>query len=154
MTKQPVFVATKPVQVRQGDVLITPFKVQAPPTSADCGEIQEEGERIVLAHGEVTGHAHAIYPQQDIAEKVQFDPSIIAGNDMEFEADPKPATLYKLYNICDYINTSFLTGAYLHVRTRCFLRHEEHSTIVLPPGHYGVLIQHEITDEELRRVAD
>lgn len=152
---QPVYVATKPVQVRQGDVLITPIPLyRMPIQTADLGDIQEEGDRIVLAHGEVTGHAHAIYPSLDIQQRVQFDPCELAGNDMKFEPDPKPATLRVLRNANRYIPTTFMDGSYLEVRTRCFLRHEEHSTIVLPPGHYVVLIQHEITDEELRRVAD
>lgn len=42
---------------RQGDVLIVP--VSKMPTTASEPVAREQG-RIVLAHGEVTGHAHAI----------------------------------------------------------------------------------------------
>lgn len=41
---------------RQGDVLIIP--VAAMPTG--LAKIKRENGRVVLAHGEVTGHAHAI----------------------------------------------------------------------------------------------
>jgi hypothetical protein len=43
--------------VRQGDVLI----VQAKETQG--AEIPERNGRVVLAYGEVTGHAHAFYEQ-------------------------------------------------------------------------------------------
>jgi hypothetical protein len=42
---------------RQGDVALV--RVEALPTGAKEVEPEEEG-RIVLAHGEVTGHAHAV----------------------------------------------------------------------------------------------
>ncbi len=42
-------------QFRQGDVLLV--KVDALPAGA---ELQEVEDRIVLAYGEVTGHAHAV----------------------------------------------------------------------------------------------
>lgn len=43
-------------QYRQGDVLLIPVDV------VPDGAVQEapDGERVVLAYGEVTGHAHAI----------------------------------------------------------------------------------------------
>lgn len=43
-------------QFRQGDVLIE--KVDALPQGVRA--IEREGGRVILAHGEVTGHAHAI----------------------------------------------------------------------------------------------
>jgi hypothetical protein len=41
---------------RQGDVLVVP--VQSIPDALES--IDREGGRVVLAHGEVTGHAHTI----------------------------------------------------------------------------------------------
>lgn len=41
---------------RQGDVLIR--RVDSIP--ADAKKMDREGGRVILAHGEVTGHAHAI----------------------------------------------------------------------------------------------
>ena len=42
-------------QGRQGDVLLT--VVHAEPTGK---EVEREADKVVLAHGEATGHAHAI----------------------------------------------------------------------------------------------
>lgn len=42
--------------VRQGDVLLIP--VDGIP--AEAVRVQREGGRLILAHGEATGHAHAI----------------------------------------------------------------------------------------------
>lgn len=46
----------KPKMYRQGDVLL--MQIDAMPASAEESEL--EGGRIILAHGEVTGHAHAV----------------------------------------------------------------------------------------------
>ena len=46
-------------------------------------------------------------------------------------------------------------GAYLEVKEApAPLKHEEHATVVLPPGLYDVLRQTEYTPQELRNVAD
>lgn len=47
---------TKPTIYRQGDVLLQ--RVENTPTNLT--PIPREGGKVVLAHGEVTGHAHAI----------------------------------------------------------------------------------------------
>lgn len=44
--------------IRQGDVLVAPTTEHLP---KDAVEIPMDGERLVLAYGEVTGHAHAMY---------------------------------------------------------------------------------------------
>ena len=49
-------------QIRQGDVLITAIKA----IPAGCKKISPVDGRIVLAHGEVTGHAHAIYEPEKV----------------------------------------------------------------------------------------
>ena len=46
----------KSTTIRQGDVLLVP--VASLP--AGCVEVPNDKGRIVLAYGEVTGHAHAI----------------------------------------------------------------------------------------------
>lgn len=63
---QTVRLMTKPSMARQGDVLIVPVSKAVDP--ADLGVLLEEPEksRVVLAHGEATGHAHAFYPSLDI----------------------------------------------------------------------------------------
>jgi len=49
-------------QVRQGDVLIERVDAEVP---AGATEVKTDG-RVVLAYGEVTGHAHAIYPEAGV----------------------------------------------------------------------------------------
>jgi hypothetical protein len=56
---------------RQGDVLIVPVKTI--PKSVE--PINREGGRVVLAHGEVTGHAHAI---KDRSAALFRDPKLAA----------------------------------------------------------------------------
>ena len=130
-----IHLMTKPKMARQGDVLLIPITHR--PDDADLGQTLMEGGRLVLAHGEATGHAHVIYP--DVAEAV-------------------PATLFELRNVRKYVELADgfqVDGLYLEARERCFLRHEEHSTIALAPGHYVVIRQHEADAfDELRRVAD
>lgn len=48
-------------QIRQGDVLLR--KVRSIPKAA---KPQAQKDRIVLAYGEVTGHAHAIHELEDV----------------------------------------------------------------------------------------
>lgn len=132
---------------RQGDVLIIP--ALEPFDKKDLGApiMEENGKRITLALGEVTGHAHAFYPDMDIAE------GLVAANDSAWQSH---ATLYPLSNIKRYCKTSFADGIRaLRLTTRCFLRHEEHAYQSFPPGDYVVIQQH-VGDElgEIRRATD
>ena len=109
---------------RQGDVLLIPIERAAPtfvqPVPRDKG-------RIVLAYGEVTGHAHAISaPNCDLVEE-----SIPLGR-----LSPNPRR--------------WLTV----VKQDVLLEHEEHGPIVLPPGTYIVKRQREYSPERIRNVAD
>jgi hypothetical protein len=52
---------------RQGDVLLR--RVESLP--ADCQVVPREAGRIVLAHGELTGHAHAIAAPAALATLLQ-----------------------------------------------------------------------------------
>lgn len=56
---------------RQGDVLVVP--VESIPKKLE--RIDREGGRVVLAHGEVTGHAHAI---RDSRAALFRDPKLAA----------------------------------------------------------------------------
>ena len=105
-------------QFRQGDVLITP--IAAKPATA-IEPIDREGGRVILAHGELTGHAHAI-----------------ARPNATLFRDPKLAAIFLQ-----------VTGS-----EPALLEHEEHSTIVLPPGDYEVRRQREYHPEAIRNVAD
>jgi hypothetical protein len=101
---------------RQGDVLIIP--VESIPARLE--PVAREGGRVVLAYGEVTGHAHAIKAE---GAALFRDPNLVAVF-MTVTGDPVA------------------------------LEHDEHSTIVIPPGDYRVIRQREYTPEEIRNVAD
>ena len=104
------------VMFRQGDVLIRSTNI------TEKGDaIERDNGRVVLAYGEVTGHAHAI-------------------------AAPNA----KLFALAGEMTRYLLQVT----KTPVELKHEEHSTIVLPPGNYEVVRQREYTPQGLRNVAD
>lgn len=85
----------------------------------------------MLAFGEVTGHAHAIYDYEAAATEIA-------------EAAIARARLWRTAD-----------GArYLEVRETVLLKHEEHTTHELTPGIYQLPNQVEYSPAELRRVAD
>lgn len=106
---------------RQGDVLV----VAVEEIPAGAKEVPREDGRVVLAHGEVTGHAHAILAPQA-----------------------------QLYAMEDTGSGGAPPRRYLGLSTPAELQHEEHSTIALPAGKYEVVRQREYHPEELRQVAD
>ena len=120
----------KPLIVRQGDVLLV--------RNDDLGiagrkRIPREEGRVVLAHGELTGHAHAIAS--------------------------KHAALYKADASTPPLNATSEAAAQqmigiLNARRAVVLAHEEHAPIRLPAGRYHVIRQREYSPEELRLVAD
>ncbi len=113
-----------PFIVRQGDVLVA--RIDALP--ANLKPIPREAGRIVLAHGEVTGHAHAV-----------FEPHAT-----HFSAPDESASAPALAAV-----------TYLEVKeAMAALTHEEHATIQLPPGTYKVVRQREYSPAALRNVAD
>lgn len=105
---------------RQGDVLV--LSVAEIPAGAK--EVLREDGRVVLAHGEVTGHAHAILAPT--------------------------AMLYAF----EEAGGGGAQRRYLGLAEPVALQHEEHSTIHLPPGDYEVVRQREYHPEEIRTVAD
>ena len=116
---------------RQGDVLLVGIKPheakQLPKTGKD---LREQG-RVVLAHGEVTGHAHVVLSGKETGR---------GKGTIEFQ---------------EMVGTDHLAARILNVKGRAAeLRHDEHATIVLPRGHYRVMRQREYSPQEIRRVAD
>lgn len=123
---------TKPQPIRQGDVLLSPVKALPP----GCAEVQMDKGRIVLAYGEVTGHAHAI-----------SDHGISIGPEAAAEIAEAAIARAKLWRAPS-------GERFLEVKEAVTLRHEEHTQHVIPPGIYQVPQQVEYTPAELRRVAD
>ena len=111
---------------RQGDVLIERI-VRIPATAAP----QKPSTRIILAHGEATGHHHALETT---------DPAdwwITRGTSADSQ---KPATL------AGALFVVLLTGGRVS--------HQEHADIQLPPGNYRITRQREYSPGSLRNVAD
>jgi hypothetical protein len=102
---------------RQGDVLIA--RVEEVPE--DLEKVPCDRGRLVLAYGEVTGHAHVVAGEAEL-----FTPADVEDLERRF----------------------------LRVEQEATVVHEEHDTIVLPPGDYEVLRQREYAPEEIRTVAD
>lgn len=123
------------IQQRQGDVLIVP--IDAIPDAAKPAR-RDALDRIVLAEGEASGHAHAIR-----ARDVQA-----------FRMETAETDAHRAANraLIDYI---FVGGGGAE------LAHEydsgkkaEHDTLALAPGAYRVVQQREYSPEEIRQVAD
>lgn len=115
---------TAPTQFRQGDVLIT--LLAALPSAVDLTKPRaRDGGRVILAYGEVTGHAHAIADTLEAPAAALFD-------------DPNGS------------DGSFI----MLVQSDTGLVHEEHGRIDLPAGSYRVTRQREYTPEAIRNVAD
>jgi hypothetical protein len=116
---------------RQGDVLL--IRVKELPKRG-LKEAPLDNNRIVLAYGEVTGHAHAIAL-----------PAPVAGVEKgkELAVPKKTAVLWD-------------AGAerFLQVLEKTSLRHEEHAPIPIEPGIYKVVRQREYDPEQNRMVAD
>jgi len=111
---------------RQGDVLIE--RINKIPTTAVK---QKRSRRILLAHGEVTGHHHCL----EVSDPADWwkDGEIPTTNE-------KP---------------SFLAGAlFLSLPAGGAVVHQEHSKIELPPGNFKVTRQREYSPEAIRNVAD
>jgi len=128
----------KLLQLRQGDVQIQ----QVAKLPAGCTEVPPEGNRIVLAHGEVTGHAHAIY---DHITRREVTPG--AADEIAEAAIARAQSKARLLIAPN-------GERYLEVTETVNLRHEEHTAHALPPGIYHLPRQMEYSPAELRRVAD
>lgn len=110
--------------LRQGDVLI----VKVDDDSIDLSDKKtdkRDNNRVVLAYGEVTGHAHAIHEDNAFLFTVKDAPEL------------------------------FNKEVYLRVNDRAVnLVHEEHSTLSINPGTYKIIHQKEYTPESIRSVVD
>ena len=106
--------------IRQGDVLLVRV-ADLPKGAKDI----TQGNRIVLAEGEATGHAHAV---------------------MEPRTAERPKGKAVLW--------SAGAERYIQVLEAVALKHEEHAAVPLEPGLYKIGIQREYSPEAIRNVAD
>ncbi len=112
---------------RHGDVIIRHINTDIP-EQAESWRDPKDG-RMILAYGEVTGHAHAVVGDADLLEiPAEVTERTISGVEKWLEVHAGGAKVV----------------------------HEEHATIELPPGRYAIFRQREYTsaDMEPRYVAD
>lgn len=105
--------------IRQGDVLVVPVKALPKNKTA----VPPENGRVVLAHGEATGHHHSFALSDRIA---LFREDGAGGGLFLSVSGDAPAEL----------------------------QHQEHSTLLVPPGAYKVIRQRVWSAGMARRVAD
>lgn len=135
-TKKTTRASTYPIgwYGRQGDV-----HVERIADATETGErVGKEGGRVVLAHGEVTGHAHAIET-----------PSLAS----LFALTPSSTKTFR--DLFPDLTTEALAGCrILKVKKRTRLVHEEHGAIPLNAGTYAVVRQQEYQEGAFNNVAD
>lgn len=130
-------VKKQPFVIRQGDVLLT----QVTGLPVGCTEVPLDNGRIILAYGEVTGHAHAI--------RVKAEDTAISAEAVRIAsgAISRAKASAKLY-------ATPQGERYLVVDAPVMLSHEEHTAHEIPPGIYLVPVQVEYKPEFIRQVAD
>lgn len=111
--------------IRQGDVGIR--KTTKKP-SAQAKAVTDNG-RVILAYGEVTGHAHEVITEAP-----------------PMTGDDVPAQ--QLFQEPDGTRLLVVKGP------ATFVRHEEHSKLHIPAGTYEVIQQREYLPAGIRNVAD
>jgi hypothetical protein len=114
-------------QYRQGDVLLVPIE----DVPRGMRSVPLEHGRLVLAHGEVTGHAHAISAgRAELIGRTEDREKLVTAE--------QAVELYLL----------------VHGDEPVQLVHEEHATIDVDPGRYRIVRQREYAPEANRLVAD
>lgn len=126
--------ASKMKLYRQGDVCIIATSDR---DVASLKPVPRDSGRIVLAYGEVTGHAHAI-PSPHAS--LYLDDSTVAAPDV--------------MGMISRLGGGLIPDRVLKADAPVRLLHEEHAPIDLPAGSYIVRIQREYSPTELRNVAD
>lgn len=117
-------------QRRQGDVFLERVADIPADVWAVCKIVPRDDKRVVLAYGEVTGHAHAISDER-----------------AELYESLKDGSRWLIIRKVETWQTEEGT-------TAVELRHEEHAPIMLEPGVYKVVRQREYTPSTPRWVAD
>ena len=112
--------------LRQGDVILIP--ISAAPAAGTLAKVKRDNGRVILAYGEVTGHAHAILDRDvELFDVQDWEDRLLVVHPST--TDTRPAG-----------------GAPLV--------HEEHHTVEVPEGVYRQRIQREYTPQAVRKVAD
>jgi hypothetical protein len=153
--------------IRQGDVFLSP--VVAIPKSAK--KTKRDDGRVVLAYGEVTGHAHAIHGKGATLLECPEGRFLNVHDDARSTLTPVgEVTNDKFVQIMDASGITLRFDreddrlgdilAALKERTSVtvpgeILRHEEHDAVIPRPGNYVIPMQREyVAPEIVRQVAD
>lgn len=153
--------------LRQGDVALT--AVSSIPSDAKA--VVRDGGRVVLAYGEVTGHAHAIHGKG--ATLLESPQGRYLKVDAKATATLKPVaeiTSDKFVQIMDASGLTIkfdkqddrLAGILAAIKEKTsitvpgeILQHEEHDAVIPLPGNYKLPQQVEyVAPEIVRQVAD
>lgn len=150
-------------QARQGDVHI--YEIDAIPSDAKPIKGDKGGRRIVLAYGEVTGHAHAFIPTSGKTQLFEDTKGryLNVGDDAQVHkfreyvyAHPSGRNLIGYLDLCCHrglqIDGSVMVREFDQAAE--VLTHEEHGIVPLMPGWYEVPIQREYTPLGDRPVVD
>jgi hypothetical protein len=138
--------------MRQGDVGLQQINT----LPAGLKEVPLDKGRVILAYGEVTGHAHAIDPAWEsagAAVQESYDAARVPALDAARATEIAEATIARAKTKARLLEAPDGTR-FLEVVEPVALRHEEHAPIDLAPGVYQVIQQREYSPEEIRRVAD
>lgn len=147
---------------RQGDVALMPTTI--PATAKEVR--RKQGERLVVRHGEATGHAHAFYGPKvkmfredgsgGVSYRVLGDhpagamaATMVADEAHAFLAET-PLGLVKF----DKQHATFADDVIETATPFSLLTHDEHHAHAIPAGDYTNPPQREYAPEEIRIVAD
>jgi hypothetical protein len=146
------------LMMRQGDVLVQ--RVGNIPKAAKA--IRRDAGRVILAYGEVTGHAHAIAePECELLETDNERFLKVLGREIPAIRCRNTVT----GQLC-WIPMGAAVAAYKDLAEEgpeviegVVLRHEEHMPFVIPSGDYqvggeGIRTQREYSPEAIRSVQD
>jgi len=142
------------MQLRQGDVLLIATKPNA--VTSEHRPVPRDAGRVVLAYGEVTGHAHVFRDPGVclLSREGISDRAITGGVDIDSFlqqqggggaaptalARPRSAPLARESVRAEALRTP---DRVVTLEADCLLQHEEHDAILVPAGTYRVVIQRE-----------
>lgn len=157
---------TAPQQYRQGDVLIE--RVASLPSNLT--KQKPEAGRIILAHGEVTGHAHAFDRKAATKFLTEKGEEFFEVKGVTIHTELPLLRQWKNQVMVKHPHLGVLEFALSDVTVRGdrvsiagdfgLLTHDEHATHAIPAGFYkggsgnGIVRQREYTPEAIRKVAD
>lgn len=145
---------------RQGDVLVE--RVDSLPSRLT--KVARENGRVILAHGEVTGHAHAIADRTTEMLRASDGAEFLRVKGERVKARfpivrrwrGQVLVKHPTQGIIQFAQDDVvIAGKHADVDgSFAFLKHDEHETHALPAGNYRNVRQSEYSPEEIRRVAD